>query len=355
LRSVHQLVPNLAFGDAISQQVLTLRRLFRAIGLSSDVFAENVDVRLRGEARPHREIRGAAENGAAILYHFSIGSELSDVFRLLPNSRALVYHNITPPHFFHGVNARVAELCARGTEELRSLRSHATVAIADSEFNRRDLEGLGFQRTSVLPIVLDPERYRVRPVARLERSYRDGHVNFLHVGRLAPNKRIEDVVKVFYFYRRRINPESRLFLVGIDTDMEIYSVAIRQMIQDLGLSGIHFTGRVTQRELVTYYRLAHVYLCMSEHEGFCVPLLEAMHLGVPVIAYDAGATSETLGDGGALVVRKDFPEIAELAALLNEDRSLREDLVARGRARVRDFVPEAVAPQLNALLDSLWT
>ena len=353
-RSIHQLVPNLAFGDAISQQALTLRRLFRGMGLSSDVFAEHVDVRLRGQARAYRELRREADNGAAVLYHFSLGSELTDLFRLLPNPRALVYHNITPPEFFRGVNGRVAALCARGREELRSLRAHATIAIADSEFNRQELEAFGFERTVVLPIVLDPERYQARPVARLERPYRDGHVNFLHVGRVVPNKRIEDVVKIFYFYRRRINPDSRLFLIGIDTDMEIYSVALRQMIHDLDLSGVEFAGRVRQRELVTYYRLAHVYLCMSEHEGFCVPLVEAMHFGVPVIAYAAGAVPETLGEAGALVVRKDFPEIAELAALVNEDDGLRQDLVARGRARARDFLPEAVLPRLRRLVDSLW-
>ncbi len=160
-------------------------------------------------------------------------------------------------------------------------------------------------------------------------------MNFLHVGRLVPNKRIEDLLKVFYFYRRRINPDSRLFLVGIDTDMEIYSVALRQLIHDLGLSGIALAGRATQGELVTYYRLAHVYLCMSEHEGFCVPLLEAMHFGVPIIAYAAGAVPETLGGAGALVLRKDFPEIAELAGLVCEPGRVRESLIAAGRDRVR--------------------
>jgi glycosyltransferase involved in cell wall biosynthesis len=169
-----------------------------------------------------------------------------------------------------------------------------------------------------------------------------------------PNKRIEDLLKVFYFYRKRIDPDSRLFLVGIDTDMEIYSFALRQMIHDLALRGVLFCGRVSQRELVTYYRLAHVYLCMSEHEGFCVPLLEAMHFGVPVIAYAAGAVPETLGEAGALASRKDFPELAELSALLCMDRELRGSMVAAGRERVREFLPDAVAPVLRRLLDSVW-
>ena len=352
-KAVHQLVPNLAFGDAISQQALTLRRIFRQAGLRSEIYAEHVDVQLRGEARPYRRLREEQGEQAPVLFHFSIGSEVTDYYRQLPNPRLLGYHNITPAGFFHGVNEQVAAHCARGREELKSLKAHSRAAVADSEFNRSELAALGFANTTVLPIVLDPERYALRPVRRLQGYRDDGHVNFLHVGRLVPNKRIEDLLKVFYFYRKRIHLDSRLFLVGIDTDMEIYSFALRQMIHDLGLSGVAFPGRVSQRELVTYYRLAHVYLCMSEHEGFCVPLVEAMHFGVPVIAYAAGAVPETLGDAGALVTRKDFVEIAELASLLCGDGELREAMIAAGRERARQFLPEAVAPVLWRLLDSI--
>jgi L-malate glycosyltransferase len=354
-KAVHQLVPVLAFGDAISQQALTLRRMFRQAGFDSEIYAEHVDTRLRGEARRYPRLREEQGDEAPVLFHFSIGSEVTDTYRLLPNPRFLVYHNITPPEFFRGVNEEVASLCARGREELKSLKPHCRAALADSEFNRAELAALGFANTGVLPIVLDPERYALRPLPRLEQTYRgDGHANFLHVGRLVPNKRIEDILKIFYFYRKRIDADSRLLLVGIDTDMEIYSFALRQMIHDLGLKGVVFAGRVSQRELVTYYRIADVYLCMSEHEGFCVPLLEAMHFGVPVIAYAAGAVPETLGAAGALATRKDFPELAELAALLCTDRELRDSMVAAGRERTRDFLPDAVAPILRRLLDSVW-
>jgi glycosyltransferase involved in cell wall biosynthesis len=346
-------VPNLAFGDAISQQALTLRRMLREAGVRSEIYAQHVDAQLQGEARSYSRLRDEANDDAAVLFHFSIGSEVTDLFRLLRIPRVLVYHNITPAEFFRGVNPLVAAHCARGREELRELRPHCAMALADSEFNRLELAELGFANSAVLPIVLDPARYDVRSVRGLERPYRDGHVNLLHVGRLVPNKRIEDVLKTFYFYRRRINPDSRLFLVGIDTDMEIYAVALRQMIHDLGLSGVAFPGRVSQRELVTYYRLAHVYLCMSEHEGFCVPLVEAMYLGVPVVAYAAGAVTETLGDGGALVLRKDFAEVAELVSLIQEDADLRASLVAAGRERAKAFLPEAVMPRLRSLLAAL--
>ncbi|MGH7821891.1 MAG: glycosyltransferase family 4 protein [Candidatus Binatia bacterium] len=352
--SVHQLVPNLAFGDAISQQAMTLRGLLRGLGRRSEIYAENVDVRLRGEARPYRRFREEQGDDCHVVFHFSLGSAVTDFYRLLPNPRTLVYHNITPPEFFRGVNEQVARLCALGREELVSLRSTCRIALADSEFNRRELEALGFERTEVLPIVLDPERYEQRSVRRLERAYRDGHVNFLHVGRLVPNKRIEDVLKTFWFYRRKINADSRLFLVGIDTDMEIYSFALRSLVEELGLPGVVFAGRVTERALVTYYRLAHVYLCMSEHEGFCAPLVEAMHFGVPVIAYAAGAVPDTLGGAGALVFEKRFAELAELASLVCEGAGLREAMVSAGRARASDFVPEAVLPNVRRLLEAVW-
>ncbi|MEA2625848.1 MAG: hypothetical protein QOD06_1893 [Candidatus Binatota bacterium] len=352
-RPIHQLVPNLALGDAISQQAITLRRLLRGLGHASEIYAEHVDGRIAGQARPHRRLLEEIEPDAVVLFHFSIGSEVTDVYRLLANPRVLVYHNVTPPEYFRGVNERVAEDCRRGREELARLASSCRLALADSEFNRAELEALGYPATAVLPIALDESRFRTRPVRRIERPYRDGHVNFLHVGRLVPNKRIEDVLKAFYFYRRKINPSSRLFLVGIDTDTEVYAFALRELVRDLGIPGVVFTGGVSERELASYYRIAHVYLCMSEHEGFCAPLIEAMHFGVPVVAYAAGAVPETVGGAGVLVTRKRFPEIAELLAILCEDTAVRSRLIEAGRARARELTAGAVESRLRGLVEAL--
>ncbi len=351
-RAIHQLVPNLAFGDAISQQAMTLRKMLRGLGYASEIYAEHVDTRLAGEARRYSRLRDEVKTDVPVLFHFSIASAVTDVFRLLESPRVLFYHNITPAEFFRGVNESVARLCAEGRRELMSLRPHCRIAVGDSEFNRAELEALGFERTAVLPIVLDPARYD-QPSDRRLLGYRDGHVNLLHVGRLVPNKKIEDVIKTFYFYRRRIDPGSRLLLVGIDTDTELYKLALRQLVHELGLQGVDFVGRATQSELVTYYRIADAYLCMSEHEGFCVPLVEAMHLGVPVIAYSSSAVPETLGEAGALVLEKNFAEIAELVALFRDDATLREGLVEAGKRRARDFLPEAVLPRLREIVESL--
>jgi L-malate glycosyltransferase len=347
--AVHQLVPNLAVGDAISQQVLTLRRMLRALGHESEIYAQHVHASLERDARSLRELR-EVDPQALLLYHFSIGSEATDVYRMLPNRRALVYHNITPPEFFHGVNEKVASLCASGRAELAALRATAVVGIADSEFHRTELAALGYERTVVMPIVLDVERFHARPVAHLERSYRDGQVNLLHVGRIVPNKRLDDVLKVFWFFRRKIEPASRLFLVGIDVDTEIHSFALREWVAEQSLPGVVFTGGVSPRELATYYRLAHVYLCMSEHEGFCAPLVEAMHHGVPVVAYASSAVPETLGDAGVLVREKRHAEIAEAVGVLLEDEAIRADVVARGRRRAAEFTSESLLPRLREML-----
>lgn len=351
-RAVHQLVPNLAFGDAISQQALALRTLLRSLGRPSEIYAEHVDSRLAGEALPYRKLRDAGAS-PLVLFHFSIGSEVTDFYRQLENRRVLVYHNITPPEFFRGVNESVANWCARGREELATLRSTAILALADSEFNRRELEALGFARSAVLPIVLDPERFEVRPVKEIEVPYRDGHKNFLHVGRIVPNKRLEDVIKTFYFYRRKIDAASRLFLVGIDLDTEIYRFALDELIRELGLAGVVLTGGVDRRELASYYRIADLYLCMSEHEGFCAPLVEAMYFGVPVIAYASTAIPETLGPAGILATRKNFSELAELASVVFEDAALRGRMIRAGRERARAFLPEAVLPRLRQAIDAL--
>ena len=348
------MVPNLAFGDAISQQAVTIRGLLRSLGLASEIYSQNIDVRLQGQARPYKRFREEQGDEARVLFHFSIGSEVADAYRLLPNPRTLVYHNITPPHFFRGVNEAVARLCSRGRKELADLRASSDSALADSELNASEIRELGYDPVEVFPIVLDPARFDRRPERWLERAYRDGHVNLLHVGRLVPNKRLEDLLKVFYFFRRKIQPDSRLLLVGIDTDMEVYSFALRQMIEDLGIPGVAFLGRATRRELTTCYRLAHAYLCMSEHEGFCAPLVEAMHFGVPVVARASSAIPETVGDAAALVTDASFPEVAETVAMACEEGKFREGLVARGRERARAFLPEAVLPRLSELVETVW-
>jgi glycosyltransferase involved in cell wall biosynthesis len=352
LRAVHQLVANFDVGDAIGNHVRALRRLLRGWGCASDVFAQYVHGSLQKDARFYTRYREVSSPDAVVLFHFSIGSEVTSFFASLPDRRVMIYHNITPPEYFVGVNARVADRCRRGRWELARLRDVVDLALGVSDFNRAELDAAGFPRTGVLPILIDWEQYAHPPVPALEAASGRG-TTLLSVGRLAPNKRIEDLIKTYYFYRR-LDPDSRLVVVGTSVDTETYLAACQKLAAELGvLDQVVFPGAVSQAELCAYYRLASVYLCLSEHEGFCVPLLEAMHFGVPVVAYASTGIPGTLGDAGILVREKDFPTIAETVYRAATDAALREALTAGQRARLRAFDAPAIGARLREHLERL--
>jgi glycosyltransferase involved in cell wall biosynthesis len=351
---VHQLVPNFDVGDAIGNHILALRRLLRGWGRPSDVYAQYVHERLTAEARFFTRYREVSSPDTVCLFHFSIGSEVTSFYAGLPDRKVLVYHNITPAEYWVGINARVADRCRRGRQELKRLAAVTDLALGVSEFNRQELEAAGFRRTGVLPILLDWSAYEHAPVRALVEAYRESPC-LLYVGRIAPNKRIDDLIKTFYFYRR-LDPASRLVIVGSSVDTEGYLAACQKLAAELGvLDGVVFAGGVSQAELCTYYRVASVYLSMSEHEGFCVPLLEAMHFGVPIVAYAAAGVPGTLGGAGLAVNRKDFPLLAELIHRVVVEPALRDGLVAGQRARLRAFDREAIGAQLRAHLASVGT
>jgi len=352
MTAVHQLVPNFDYGDAIGNHIRGLRGLLRGWGHASDVYAQYVHEKLAAEARFYTRYRDVSRPDNVVLFHFSIGSEVTSFFAGLPDRKVLVYHNVTPAEYFVGVNARVADRCRRGRWELGRLAAVTDLALGVSEFNRRELEAAGFRRTGVLPILLDWTTYGHPPVRALEQAYGRG-TNLLFVGRIAPNKRVEDLVKTYYFYRR-LDPESRLLVVGSAVDTEGYLAGCQKLAAELGvLDGVVFTGAVSQAELCTYYRLAHVYLTLSEHEGFCVPLLEAMHFGVPIVAYASTGVPATLGGAGLLVEEKDGPTLAELIHRVAGDPGLRDAIVARQRERLTAFDRTVIGARLRAELEQL--
>ena len=352
MKAVHQLVPNFDYGDAIGNHVRALRALLRGWGYASDVYAQHIHRELARDARFYTRYREVSDPANVLLFHFSIGSEVTSFFAGLPDRKVVIYHNITPPEYFVGVNARVADRCRRGRWELGRLARVTDLALGVSEFNRQELEAAGFRRTGVLPILLDWSRYAHPPVDAVARAYREG-TNLLYVGRVAPNKRVEDLIKTYYFYRR-LDPGSRLLVVGSAVDTEAYLAACQKLAAELGvLDGVVFTGSVSQAELCTHYRLASVYLSMSEHEGFGVPLLEAMHFGVPIVAFAAAGVPGTLGAAGLPVQEKDYPAVAELIHRVVTEPGLRDAVVAGQRERLRAFDGAAIGEQLRGYLRGL--
>ncbi len=354
VRRAHQVLGSLHPGDAVGREALAIRSHLRAAGYESDIFAGFVDPRLGAEARPLRE--HSTEDGvdAAWIYHFSPGSPAGQVALRARGALAVVYHNVTPARFFVGWSDESARLAARADGELRELAGRARIGLAKSAFSRRDLEAAGFAGTAVMPFVHEPGPRAARsPV--FERLYADGRRHVLALGRLAPNKRLEDVLRAFALLQRGAVPRSRLLVVG-DDGLRAYATALRELTRSLRVRDVVFCGRVDDDELQSAYALADILVSLSEHEGYGVPLVEAMLAGVPVVAYDAGAVAETLAGAGVLLRDKSPDVVAAVVARVLEDQSLRAAVLAseeRVAARVRStdhraVVLEALAPVLEA-------
>ena len=352
-RTVHQLVVGAAPGDAIYDQSLAIQKALQAWGYKADIYACHLHPSLVGQVPHFRSCR--PRSGDLVLWHYSIGSELSVFVRELKCPVIMLYHNVTPPEYLQGVSNEMARLVRDGRTDLSDYRDSVRLALADSEFNRLELEAAGYSDTGVLPIVLEEAKYdAARLNSALTARFGDGAVNLLFVGRIAPNKCQDDVIRVFYHYHH-IHPNSRLLLVGQAWEpAEQYYTHLQGLANHLGLADhIHLTGHVSFDDMVTYYRLADVLVCMSEHEGFGKPLIESMYFDVPVVAYAATAVPYTLGDAGVLVHRKHFETIAELINLIVTDRELRERLLAGQRVRRQAFGEERMRQLLRTYLDKV--
>jgi glycosyltransferase involved in cell wall biosynthesis len=351
---VHQVLATLGYGDAIGHEVLAIQRVLREHGYESEIFVESADERLEAMTRDYRELVDFAHADNLLLHHFSLGSKASRTAFAMPDRMALVYHNITPPEYFVGVHNTLARQCFRGRRELRAYTGRCDLALADSEFNRRDLAQLGFPRTAVLPVVADFNHLE-RPANRFVADrFDDEWTNVLFVGRVIANKKIEDLISFFHAYSTNFNSRSRLLIVGAHTGFERYLAALQHLVATLELPHVHFLGHVTDEELVAYYEIADLFLCASEHEGFCVPLVEAFYKDVPVLAYAAAAVPATMDGAGVLYEQKDPVHVAAVMDAVVSNCALQERIMQRqreavDRLRSKDF-PGTLLRFVNAIL-----
>lgn len=344
---IHQILPSITPGDAIGNEVLLIRDLLRSWGYESDIFAQHIHPDVQACSYKEYELESSPHN--LLIYHFSIGSEISDFIKGLPDRKIMMYHNITPSHFFRGINDTLMHLLDQGRKELESLSQVFDLALAVSEYNRIELERAGYSETAVLPLLIDFSKYQSHNPEILKK-YSDDWVNILFVGRISPNKKHEDIIKVFYYYKS-INPKARLLISGDWSGCEPYFQALQSLVQRLGLSDIHFLGKVPFRDLVSYYMVSDIFLCMSEHEGFNVPLVESMFFGIPIIAYNACAIPYTLGDAGVLVNKKDYLEIAELINVIISNANIKQRLISKQNERLKEFGYDQTTEQFRQIID----
>ena len=348
---VNQWVPAAHRGDAIGDSARRVRDMIRARGDESEIYALTMDDDLRQEIRPFTD--PAARRGDVTIFHFALPSPMTDAFARLSTARVLQYHNITPASFFAQYAPGLFRLAALGRQELRTLVGRVDLALGDSEFNRQELEEMGFAPTGVLPIAVNTDRITRAPRRpALEKILGDGLMNILFVGRIVPNKRIEDHIKLAEVYKRYVDSYYRFIFVGRYDGVPAYYAQVRSLIAEFRMlpDRFWFTGPVPDEDLGAFYRWADAYVSLSEHEGFCVPLVEAMAADVPVLAYAAGAVPETLGGAGMLFAPKDLEVAAEMLGMLVYDRPVRERILDGQRRRLLDFAPSRIAAQLDTVL-----
>jgi glycosyltransferase involved in cell wall biosynthesis len=351
---VNQWVPAAHKGDAIGDSTRRVRDLLRALGHESDLYAMAIDDDLRHDVRPFSD--PGARRGDLTIFHFALPSAMTSAFAALDSRRVLQYHNVTPASYFAPYDPALFRLASLGRKELAGLADHVDLALGDSEYNRQELEAFGFEHTGVFPVAVDTSRITTgvsRPA--LEGILDDGLVNFLFVGRIAPNKKIEDHIRLAEVYKRYVDAYYRFIFVGRCDVVPRYYSMIRALMAEYRL--LHdrfiFTGQVPDDELAVYYRHAAVYISLSDHEGFCVPLIEAMAADVPVMAYAAAAVPGTLGGAGIQFAPKDLEYAAELLGALAFDDALREQVLAGQRRRLEDFSDARITRDLTTLLHSL--
>ena len=326
---VHQILATLGYGDAIGNEVLGIHRALRSAGFDSDIIVETADPRLEDRTIDYRDAVGAVDEHDLLIHHFSLGSRASRTAFALPSRMVLIYHNITPPEYFLGVHDQLVRQCYHGRRELLPYRSRCDLALGDSEFNRAELEALGFPRTDVLPVVPGFTHLDVVPDRRVLDAYDDEWTNILFVGRVIPNKRPDNVIRMFHAYKSLYNRKSRLILAGSHGGFESYLAQLQTLVADLRVEDVHILGQVSNEELTALYDVADLFLCASEHEGFCVPLIEAFYKGVPVIALAATAVPATLDGGGVLYHSADPRQVAALMQAVLSNPAHEAEIVAR--------------------------
>jgi glycosyltransferase involved in cell wall biosynthesis len=349
---VNQWVPAAHKGDAIGDSARKMRTLLRSLGHQSEIFALTIDDVLLGDVLPFSD--PAARRGDITMFHYALPSPMTQAFANLPHGRVMQYHNVTPASYFAPYSPGLFRLASLARAELASLVGRVDLALGVSEFNRSELESMGFTPTGILPLAVDLARV-TQPVVRPALSKilsGDDMINFLFVGRIAPNKKIEDHLKLAEHYKRYVDSYYRFIFVGKYDAVPEYYAAIRAMMAQYRLLNERFvfTGPVPDEDLAVYYRHAAVYISLSEHEGFCAPLLEAMAADVPILAYSAAAVPETLGGSGIQFAPKDMEYAAELLGILTFDDAVRASVIAGQRERLAAFSDARIESALSSVV-----
>lgn len=339
--TINQFVPSVHAFDAVGSTCLLMDGLFRQSGYDSKIYALYRDPELSERVTVFTRENAPNVHSDINILHFALPSPLTEFFSQCGGKRVLIYHNITPPRYFQGFQEELVEFTALGLREIASLVAEDIHPIAYSAFSGRDLMNFGYSDPVILPFLIDWDRYKQPGNPVIKRMFHDEWKNILFVGRLVPNKKQDDLIRILECYRRRFNKKCRLILVGKGREGEKYCHELNALMNSLANPPVVMAGRVSIPELISYYNVADLFLCLSEHEGFCVPLIEAMYFDVPVLAYRAAAIPDTLARSGIVLDKKEPDLFAATIHELFKNSQLRAQVIDEQQKRLKDFLHES--------------
>jgi glycosyltransferase involved in cell wall biosynthesis len=351
---IFQILVTIEFGDAISNNVLLLDKTFKTIGINSSIYAINIGKNLYGKNIFQYDKFPELNTKDILIYHLCEHGKINADIKKMKCKKIAIYHNTTPAHFFTNFSQ---ELCKNQVEsilEIQSLNNSFDWCIADSEFNKQDLVKFGYnaEKITVIPILLDYEDYKKTPDKKTIEKYNDGYINLIFVGRVVPNKKYEDIIRIYAWYKKHINIKSRLILIGSLWEDD-YINKLKLYVNTLELQDVIFTGKISFQEILAFYTTADIFLCMSEHEGFCVPLVEAMMFDIPIVAYESTAVPYTLNGSGILVDEKNPVLVSKVIDRIVSDDEIRDEIIKKQQERLKDFNKDIIINQIIEIVNKV--
>lgn len=343
-------MPAFHYGDAIGNSAWCLHEFLLEQGIDSRIIGLTIDENMKGKAAFFRDYK---ENPASLkILHYAIPSQLTDFFLQAKGKKVMVYHNVTPSHFFADFSVDLVKFTHEGRVHLERLSDCFDISIAVSNYNAGELKALNFNNVKVFPLMIRLDDYAKPHSAAYYNLLKDERKNIIFVGRITPNKKIEDLIKILFFYKKYLSPSVRLIIAGNPATLPKYFYAVRDLASRFYLSSddIVFTGHIRFDELLSVFKLGDLYISMSEHEGFCLPLIESCYFRIPLIAYDACAISETLRGAGVLVKEKNYEYIAALAEQVMYDDELNKKLKSLEERRIKEYREDARPEKLLEIL-----
>ncbi|MCP4116874.1 MAG: glycosyltransferase [Desulfobacteraceae bacterium] len=346
-RAVHQYTTTIEPGDGVSNSVFLIQRFLLELGYDSNIYSGRIHPDLAGSVLSPSGYDDSGE-GILLIHHALAQPEAPWLFSLR-DLKAMVYHNITPPHYFSGGSELQGE-AGLARRQLAEWAGRFAGSIAISEYNRRELLSLGYGNIHTIPLVVDMEKMgTVIPDQEIVLKH-EGTFNLVYVGRIMENKCQHDLIHAFAGLKEE---NARLFCIG-GVSSPAYECYLRELIARRQLRDrVILTGKVSDEALWGYYRAADMFVCLSDHEGFGIPLIEASLANVPVVAYDSSNIGNTLGGSGFLLSHKNSRDVSNIWHQLMEQPEWRHALVKSQQKNLQRFSPEALKNQLSAFLSSL--